>query len=295
MSADACVDSFAFFSSEPLVVQQPPAHRLLVVLPVRRDCCSWSCESSARVTYFTALTSTSLQPARAGVDFVESRGAVLFGAGQQRAQLAVEVLPALVDDWKVSEEPASEHQRAFAVILEAPVNAPTTQIASTEIVVEPFLASKSANASTTSTRSALYAVVGVLTAGLVVLIVWWFRARHCRLPQRRRTFEYKVLFPRRNSGASMEALVSSGCSTVKKSGMRRMARRVSSFKSWRVVIEQQRKREVSDRVSPEIEDLDLAGATNVDDNEPSTDSDDDSESERELREHLASIQSLSPV
>ncbi|EGZ11024.1 hypothetical protein PHYSODRAFT_450315, partial [Phytophthora sojae] len=117
----ACANSFAFFSSSPLVVQQPPTHRLLVVIPVRRECCSWRCDSSARATYFTAPTSTTTDPAHAGVDYVEARGAVLFEVGQQRAQLA----------------------RAFAVVLEAPANASTLLRASTEIVVEQTQPSKS--------------------------------------------------------------------------------------------------------------------------------------------------------
>ncbi|EEY55961.1 uncharacterized protein PITG_08707 [Phytophthora infestans T30-4] len=123
MSADAqaCLDSFAFFSNTPLVVQQPPARRLLVVIPLRRECCSRSCDSSARVTYFTALTSTSIHPAQAGVAFVESRGVVLFEAGQQRAQLA----------------------RAFAVRLEAPMNASTTARLSTEIIMDTLQPSSS--------------------------------------------------------------------------------------------------------------------------------------------------------
>ncbi|KAG3024563.1 hypothetical protein PC128_g11752 [Phytophthora cactorum] len=286
MSADAqpCADSFAFFSSTPLVVQQAAAHRL-VVIPVRRECCSWTCDSSARATYSTALTSTSIQPARAGIDFVESRGAVLFEVGQQRAQLAVEVLPALADDWKDSTIPT---QRAFAVRLEASLNASTTVRASTEIIVEPTPPWKTSSIPSTSTLSTSYIVVGVLAAaGLVVLVACWFRARLCRLPRRGRAFEYKlVLLPRRNSGISEDVLVSIGDSSPKKSNKRRTPRRVSSFKNWRAFIEHR----VSDHVVPEAE---VVGKQEKK-KESSEDADDDSESERDLREHLASIQSPSP-
>ncbi|KAE8876645.1 hypothetical protein PF005_g3306 [Phytophthora fragariae] len=288
MGTDACSDSFAFFSSSPLVVQQHPAHRLLVVISVRRECCSWRCSSSARVTYFTAPTSTTIKPARAGVDFVEARGAVLFEVGQQRAQLAVEVLPALADDWKESED----SQRAFAVVLEAPADTSTLLRASTEIIVEPTSTSVPAAAPTTS---ASYTVVGILAAaGLAVLLVCWYRAWRCRLPRRSRAFQYKVLLlPRRNSGASEDirnTSVSPRGSPVKKSGIRRSARRVSSFKNWRAVLERQRQ-EAPDHVVPEDEVEKVA----VDEQDKvkgsSEDAEDDSEPEKDLREHLASIQS----
>lgn len=166
MGTDACADSFAFFSSSPLVVQQPPTHRLLVVIPVRRECCSWRCDSSARATYFTAPTSTTTDPAHAGVDYVEARGAVLFEVGQQRAQLAVEVLPA--EDWtkESGDSTSSTLQRAFAVVLEAPANASTLLRASTEIVVEQTQPSKSTSVPAAApTTSASYTVVGIRTGG----------------------------------------------------------------------------------------------------------------------------------
>lgn len=290
MGTDACSDSFAFFSSSPLVVQQHPAHRLLVVIPVRRECCTWRCSSSARVTYFTAPTSATINPARAGVDFVEARGAVLFEVGQQRAQLAVEVLPALADDWKESEDSTSSpSQRAFAVVLEAPANTSTLLRASTEIIVEPTSTSVPAAVPTTS---ASYTVVGILAAaGLAVLLVCWYRAWRCRLPRRSRAFQYKVLLlPRRNSGASEDISVSPRGSPVKKSGIRRSARRVSSFKNWRAVLERQRQ-EAPDHVVPEDEVEKEAVDEQDKDTGSSEDAEDDSEPEKDLREHLASIQS----
>ncbi|KAG6622601.1 uncharacterized protein IUM83_05266 [Phytophthora cinnamomi] len=292
MGADACADLFAFFSSSPLVVQQPPAHRLLVVIPVQRECCSWRCESSARATYFTAPTSSAIEPARAGVDFVETRGAVLFEVGQQRAQLAVEVLPALASDWKESDDSTPPFQRAFTVVLEAPANASTLLRTTTEIIVEPTPASKGISVPAPAASSSPYTVVGILAAaGLAVLVVCWFRARRCRLPRRSRAFEYKVLLlPRRNSGASEEVRhtsVSPRGSPVKKNGIRRAARRVSSFKNWRAVLERQRQ-EASDRVVPEDE----VEKSPVDKEKWSSEgAEDDSEPERDLREHLASIQS----
>ncbi|KAF4135447.1 hypothetical protein GN958_ATG15329 [Phytophthora infestans] len=282
MSADAqaCLDSFAFFSNTPLVVQQPPARRLLVVIPLRRECCSRSCDSSARVTYFTALTSTSIHPAQAGVAFVESRGVVLFEAGQQRAQLAVEVLPALADSGTLA-------QRAFAVRLEAPMNASTTARLSTEIIMESASLSKSTNISPGSTLASLVIMMGIISvAGLVVLAAYWFQVR-CSLPRRARSFEYKlVLLPRRRSGTSENFLVSIGDSTPKKSSKRRTPRRVSSFKNWKTFIE----RCCSDHVVPGVEMKDKQDK----EKKLSEDADDDIELERGLIQHLASIQSPSP-
>ncbi|GMF32284.1 unnamed protein product [Phytophthora fragariaefolia] len=296
MGADACTDSYAFFSSSPLVVQQPPAHRLLVVIPVRRDCCSWRCDSSARATYFTAPTSTTIELARAGIDFIETRGEVLFEVGQQRAQLAVEVLPAIADTWQASDSSPTFSQRAFAVVLEAPANSSTLLRVSAEIIVEPTSTSISVPAAQVTSTS-YYTVVGILAAtGLVVLAVCWFRARRCHLPRRSRAFQYKVLLlPRRNSGASEDAagtIVCSRGSPVKKSGIRRAARRVSSFKNWRAILEHQRAG-ISDRVVPEGEAAEGARST-VDKRDKekgsSEDAEDDSEPERDLRKHLASIQ-----
>ncbi|KAG7378290.1 hypothetical protein PHYPSEUDO_010278 [Phytophthora pseudosyringae] len=284
MGADAqpCADSFAFVTSSPRVVHQPPTHRVLVVISVRRDCCSWTCEASARVAYFTAPTSTSVQPARAGVDFVESRGAVLFEAGQQRAQLAVEVLPARSPEWKES--------RAFAVILQAPANASTTVRASSEIIVEPTPAPA-------PTVSASHTVVGILAvAGLAVLAACWLRVRRCR---RGRAFQYKVLLlPRRDSGASedsRESVAPCGGSLVKKREVRRPARRASSFRNWRAVTER-RKSDGSDHVVPEVEGVHKGAiGTALDEREnTSEDADGDNDPERDLRKHLASIQSTSP-
>jgi hypothetical protein len=304
MNADAasCADSFAFFSSTPLLVQQPPAHRLLVVIPVWRDCCSWRCESSARVTYFTAPTGSTVEPARAGVDYVDVRGAVVFGVGQQRAQVAVEVLPASMDEWQ-SEESSPTHQRAFAIVLEAPVNTASSLRVSTEIIVEPASASKSTSLSPEPAVASSFTVVGILAAaGLMVLVAYWFRVKHCSLPRRSRAFEYKVLLlPRRDSGVSeetREALVLASGRIVKKSGVRRTARRVSSFRNWRAVADRP-KAEVSDHVVPEGEEAMLkarqAAAHKERENMKgsSEDAEDDSEPEKDLRKHLTYLQSAS--
>ncbi|ETI54537.1 hypothetical protein F441_02632 [Phytophthora nicotianae CJ01A1] len=272
-----CAVSFAFFTSTPLVVQQPSAHRLLVVIPVRRECCSWRCDSSARVMFLTAPTSTSIKPARPGVDFVESRGAVLFEVGQQRAQLAVEILPALADSDALT-------QRAFAVQLEASMNASTAIRASTEIIVAS--PSKSTNVVPASTVSTSFIAVWILAAaGLVLFVAYLLRVRHCCLPRRGRAFEYKlVLLPRRNSGISEDFRVSIGDSSPKKSSKRRTPCRVSSFKGGKAFIE----RCGSDHVVPQVEGMDKQKQE-----EPLKD-DYDGEAERDLRNHLASIQSPSP-
>ncbi|GMF28476.1 unnamed protein product [Phytophthora lilii] len=299
MGTDAqCADSFAFFTSTPLVVQKPKAHRLLVVIPVRRECCSWQCGSSARVVYFTAHTSTIIEPARSGVDYVEARGTVLFEVGQQRAQLAVEILPALVDDWIEVGNSTHLYQRAFAVTLEAPSSTSTLLRASTEIIVEPTLLPKTATTSAASTVSVLRIVLGVLAAaGVVVLIACWFRVRRCRLSRRSRAFEYKVLLlPRRDSGASeeiREALISTSGRATRKSGIRRTARRVSSFTKWSA--KDRPKHEATDRVVPEeaVSAVKTAADKREKEKGSSEDAEDDSEPERDLREHLASIQSSS--
>lgn len=70
-----------------------------------------------------------------------------------------------------------------------------------------------------------------------------------------------------------------------------MGRRVSSFKSWRAVLDRQRQ-EASDPVVPEDE-VEKEAHNDKRDKEKvsSEDAEDDSEPERDLREHLASIQS----
>ncbi|KAL4150815.1 hypothetical protein PRNP1_010212 [Phytophthora ramorum] len=288
--AQSCTDSFAFFSSAPLVVQQPPAHRLLVIIPVRRDCCSWQCSSSARVTYFTTPTSTTFQPARPGVDFVEGRGAVLFDVGQQRAQVAVEILPALVGDWRPADS-TPPYQRTFAIVLEAPANASALVRVSTEIIVEPTHVHK--DISLPAAAPIISTVAGILAAaGLVALAVCWFRVQRCCLPRRARPFEYKVLLlPRRDSGASeetREVVTPTSTRPAKKSGVRRPAQRASSFKNWRAIAEHLRQ-ETSGHVTPEDEGGEEVKAA-VDEKGSSENAGDDSDPERDLRKHLASIQ-----
>ncbi|KAK1946440.1 hypothetical protein P3T76_001993 [Phytophthora citrophthora] len=277
-----CEDSFAFYSITPLVVQRPRDHRLLIVIPVRRECCSWSCGSSARATYFTAATNTSVQQAQAGVDFVEARGTVVFEAGQQRAQLAVEILPGLTEN--------AINQRAFAVVLEDPVKAIR---ASTVINIEPALAT---NIPLTASVSALsYPEVLITAIGLVMLVAWWIRERRCRLPRRGQAFRYKVLLlSRRNSGARhemSEALSYGGENSGKKSGVRRSPRRGSSFKNWKWIMER-RNSETTLAEGEEAADKKMELMHDAD--EDCESEDEGSDSERDFRQHLASIQCAGP-
>ncbi|KAG1710350.1 hypothetical protein DVH05_017354 [Phytophthora capsici] len=264
-----CEDSFAFFSKTPLVVQQPRDHRLLIVLPVRRECCSRSCGSSARATYFTAASNISVQKAQAGVDFVEARGTVVFEVGQQRAQLAVEILPGLAEN--------STNQRAFAVVLETPMKAAR---ASMDINIEPAPAAAIPPAWSANISS--YSELVILSAiGVMMLVVWWIRAKRCRLWRRGQAFQYKVLLlSRRNSGASHEV---TEAFTAKKSGVRRTPRRVSSFKNWKAI----RKSEAA-IAEGEVADKKMALLKDADEDCEAEDG--ESDSERDLRQHLASIQ-----
>lgn len=116
-----CTDAISFLTNNQTSVQPVEKDRVVASLALGRSSVSEYCEQSTRES--TSSVAYSVEPGlgvSAGVDFVATRGVVVFARGQTTAMISVTVLPAHSSATNATNATQREgKQRSFALVLES--------------------------------------------------------------------------------------------------------------------------------------------------------------------------------